>query len=377
MLEFLWRVFPRFFIARRNLTRAKVRSALAILTIVIGVVAIASIGNFGMAFWESQTQNFADIGNEIQVFPGEDKDPPALNRRDLQRIERASGSAEVIPIRQRVAILEGDEPQRVTVYGVEDPERLYEVRRGSIPSNWRKGALVGSTLAERRNLDPGDKIETRSGTYRVQAILADERQGTIARPNTAIVVPASDFDDSRYTQVVVRPDSAREANETATRIRNEFNDRKELVRVFERSEIAASINEFFTQFNLFLIAVGVVSLVVAGISIANVMLMSVIERREEIGVLRAVGYDRLDVLSILLAEAVLLGLVGTVLGLGVSVLATMGINSLLLGDPMYFTRGGIAYLGLALLFGVFVSALGGLYPAWKAARERPVEALRS
>lgn len=377
MLEFLWRAFPRFFIARRNLTRAKVRSGLAILTVVIGVVAIATIGNFGMAFWESQTQNFADIGNEVQVFPGEDKEPAAFNQRDLQKIDRASGDAEVTPIMQGRTVIEGDDPTRVTVYAVENPEEMYEVQRGSIPSNWRSGVLVGSRIAQERNLEPGDKIETSGGSHRVQAILAPERQGSIARPNRAIVLPARMFEDGRFTQVIVRPDSAREANATAQRIRNQFNDRKELVRVFERSEIAASIDEFFRNFNLFLIAVGAVSLVVAGISIANVMLMSVIERREEIGVLRAVGYERIDVLSIMLAESVLLGLVGTAIGLVFSVLAAMGVNTLLLGDPLYFTTGGIGYLVGAFLFGIAVSALGGLYPAWKAARQRPVDALRS
>jgi len=377
VLELLWRLFPRFFIARRNLARAKIRSALAVLTIVIGVVAIATIGNFGMAFWESQTQNFAEIGNDIQVFPGPDKEPRVLNERDRQEIERAARGAEVIPIKQRREVITGDRPERVTVYGVERPRELYDVRRGSVPPNWRRGVLVGSQLAEERDLDPGDKIETRSNSYRVVGILASERRGSIARPDDAIVVPQSNFEGDSYTQLVVRVDSAREANATAERIRSEFNDRRELVRVFDRSEIAASIDQFFTQFNLFLIAVGVVSLVVAGISIANVMLMSVIERREEIGVLRAVGYQRLDVLSILLAESMLLGLVGTVVGLGISVLAAMGVNQLLLGDPTAFTTGGIGYLGLAAAFGVIVSGVGGFYPAWKAARERPVEALRS
>jgi putative ABC transport system permease protein len=377
MFEFLWRTFPRFFIARRNLTRAKVRSALAVLTVVIGVVAIATIGNFGMAFWESQTQNFADIGNEVQVFPGEDKDPPAFDQRDLQKIERASGGADVTPIKQSRTVIQGDDPRRVTVYGVENAEEMYEVRRGSIPANWRSGVLVGSQIAQERDLEPGDKIETSWGSYRVQAVLAPQRQGSIARSNRALVLPSRAFEGNQYTQVIVRPDSAREANATAQRIRRQFNDRKQLVRVFERSDIAESIDEFFRNFNLFLIAVGAVSLVVAGISIANVMLMSVIERREEIGVLRAVGYERLDVLSIMLAESVLLGLVGTAIGIVFSVLAAMGVNTLLLGDPLYFTTGGLGYLVGAFLFGIAVSALGGLYPAWKAARQRPVDALRS
>jgi putative ABC transport system permease protein len=388
MLEWLWRRAPTFLMARRNLSRARTRTALAVLAIVIGVVAIASLGMFGVAFKEAQLETIGSIGSDLQVFPTEQKDTPRLTDRDLDRMERVTGDVGLVPLKQQSMRTDTDPPDIVTVYGVEEPAALYEVKAGSIPGNWRNGALVGATFAERRDLEPGNKLELRrtvvrdgeettvTETYRVQAVLADEGQAQIARPNNAVVLPMSEFESDGYTQVVVRTDGAVEANETAMAIRNALNGREEHVTVFERAEVSEQIDEVFAQINLFLIGIGAISLVVAGVSITNVMLMSVIERKQEIGVLRAVGYHRGDVLRIMLAEAALLGVVGAVLGTVVSLGVGALVNGLLLGDPLAFSVEGLRYAVVGFGFGIAASVVGGLYPAWKAATAEPVEALR-
>ena len=76
---------------------------------------------------------------------------------------------------------------------------------------------------------------------------------------------------------------------------------------------------------------------VAGVSIANVMPMSAIERREEIGALRSVGYEKLDIVRIMLAEAALLGVVGSALGDALALAAVAAINAVLSGAPFAFT----------------------------------------
>nr|WP_259371256.1 FtsX-like permease family protein [Natranaeroarchaeum aerophilus] len=105
--------------------------------------------------------------------------------------------------------------------------------------------------------------------------------------------------------------------------------------------------------------------------------MSTVERREEIGVMRAVGVKKDEVLRMMLIEAGLLGLFGAFGGVVVSVLLAAGlylttpVELWILLDPANFF-----YLALAFAFGIGVSLLSGLYPAWKAASERPVDALR-
>ena len=389
MLEPLWRRVPTFLIARRNLTRARTRTALAILAIVIGVVAIASLGMFGVAFKTAQLDTIGEIGSDLQIYATGQKDPTYITDSDVQTIERLAGDSSVVPLKQQQRRTVGEESTGVTTYGVTDPESLYDVSQGSIPGNWRNGALVGATFADQNDVEPGNKLElgrtvTRDGeqvmiteTYRVQAILADAGQAAPARPNDAVVLPAEQFDSEEgYTQVIVRTSGASEANATAMAIREEFNVRNDVVTVFERSQVSDQIDQAFAQINLFLLGIAAISLVVAGISITNVMLMSVIERKQEIGVLRAVGYHRMDVLRIMLAEAALLGLTGALVGTGISFGIGSLINAALLGNPLAFTGEALRYAVIGFAFGLGASVIGGLYPAWKAAKSEPVEALR-
>jgi putative ABC transport system permease protein len=106
------------------------------------------------------------------------------------------------------------------------------------------------------------------------------------------------------------------------------------------------------------------------------MLMAVVKRREEIGVLRAVGYTRRDIVRILLLEAALLGAVGAGVGVVLATGGTMVANAMFLGDPFAFTETALLYLFGAAVFGILTSVVAGVYPAWRAANERPVEALR-
>ena len=379
MLDRLWRRFPTLLVARRNLTRTRARSALAMLGIVIGVIAIAALGVFGATLQTSITQSIGDIGNQVVVSPSGESDVEELTERDVREIRRVSGDATVVPVRQNVSELEvRGETATVTVYGMESPGDAYEPTRGRIPDPLRSGALVGATLAEEYDVDVGDSIVVDGKTYRVHAILQSVQQFSIIDPGSAVVLPLRDVGGTGYTQVVVTAESGEAANESAVAIREALNDREERVSIFELGQIVEQIGSAFQAVNLFLVGIGSISLLVAGVSILNVMLMSAIERREEIGVLRAVGYQRVDVLRIMLAEALLLGAIGGAVGAALAVVGGLLINQALLGDPTaVFTLTNMLYIAAAFAFGIVTALVSGLYPAWKAANERPVDALRT
>ncbi|WP_123537632.1 ABC transporter permease [Halosimplex salinum] len=369
--------------ARRNIGRTKVRSVLAALGIVIGVIAIASLGMFGLTLRYQITENFDDIANQVTVEPNRDgrQAPTAISEREVRDIRRIAGtSASVVPLQQQRAPVSLDRgpPQNRFMYAVDSPAGVYEASEGTIPENFRSGALVGQQLAMEYDLEPGSSISINGSTTRVRAILAPG--GTVGFLPTAnvVVVPTTMFQQRTYSQVIVQAEDSQAANETAMALREQLNDRRDRFTVDDNADLADQIGETFQALNLFLLGIGSISLLVAGVSILNVMLMSTVERRQEIGVLRAVGFQKRDVLKIMLSEAVLLGVVGGIVGVVFSMIAGGLINHFMLDDALLaFRPDNFLYVGLAFAFGVGTSLLSGLYPAWKAANERPVDALRS
>lgn len=379
MLRRFARQFPALQMAYRNLSRTKVRSTLAALGIIIGVVTIASLGVFGVTLQTTVTGNLGDIGNQLIVTPSNENGVTELTERDVERIQRTSSTATVIPMQRRARPVdfgqEGPARERV-VLAVERPDRIYEATDGRIPQPLRSGVLVGETLAEEHNLGPGSTFTINGSTERVRAVITSPGGSFFLDPSNRIIVPTDRF-RGRFDRIVVTEANGEAANATANDIRTSLNDREERVSVQQLSSFVDQIRTVFDAVNLFLLGIGSISLFVAGISILNVMLMSTVERREEIGVLRAVGFQKRDILKIMLAEASLLGVFGGFVGVALSLGAGLIINALVLGDALaVFRPANVLYILAAFAFGIVSSICSGLYPAWKAASEEPVEALR-
>jgi putative ABC transport system permease protein len=379
--------FPRLVIARRNISRAKARSALAALSILIGVVAIGSIGAGGAAFKQSQLQTIQEQGaTNVFVSPGPDMEQSHFDREDLKAINETVGPAGVVATRDGdVELLERNgSRESLSVTYLDDPRRIYEVERGHVPDDWRRSLVVSHEFAAEHDVGPGERVtlvtqtETAGGatdverTYRVVAVLAESR----SVGGSAVYLPIERASARQYSQVRVTTRSTERAEAVAEALRERFNDRKQTLLVLELTSLVRLLKTIVTGINTFLAGLGSISLLVAGVSIANTMLMAVIKRREEIGVLRAVGYRKGDIVRILLLEASLLGGLGAVVGVLLSVGVALAANAVFLGDPFAFTPTAFVYLAGAAAFGVGTSLLAGVYPAWRAANERPVDALR-
>jgi putative ABC transport system permease protein len=123
--------------------------------------------------------------------------------------------------------------------------------------------------------------------------------------------------------------------------------------------------------------IGSISLVVASVSILNVMLMSVTERTKEIGIMKAVGASRTDILKMFLFESLILGIVASLVGGLLSLIIVFAITGLMLKDvSILLDRDVFLYIIIGIVFGIITSLAGGVYPAFKASKLRPIESLR-
>lgn len=377
MIERLYRRYPMLYLASRNLIRNRLRTILAGLGIVIGVATIASLGIFGNTLELAARQYLGDIASMLVVKPAFEAGVRSISPAVVDQIRSAAGDATVVPVKGVRTFVEVEgRRQFLTVYGMEQPGKLYSAQSGTIPVTLESGAILGATVANNMNAGVGDTVVVNEQQYEVVAILEPQQSPRLS-PNEAVIVPEDRIGGEHYTRVVVSTESNQEAAATANQIERTVNQEEDRIRVDDAGPVVDRLSRFFTILDIFLLSVGAVSLIVASLSILNIMLMSIVERRQEIGVMRAIGVTRSGVVSLLLLEAGFLGVVGGVIGGLFALAAGIILNQVALGDPMItFQSVNMEYVVLGFAFGVTACILSGIYPAWKAAEQHPVDALR-
>ncbi len=370
-----------FELARRNLERAKIRSLLAILGILIGVMAVVSIGIFGESLKATVLENFKDIANELIVTPNHQEGYKYINVKDIDRMKKLPHVSEVIPVKSDFLLFRyKKEKTYVTVYGMneKDVEKMFKAEAGNI--RLKGSCVVGKMLADSMKLRVNSKVEIGGREFRISAILEDSGARFDILPNRAVFVSPDDFErisDAGYGMVIVKSDTIKNVGIVKDEIEKKINSREQKVNVLDLKVIIDRINEAFEGINKFLMAIASVSLIVAGVSILNVMLMSTIERTKEIGVMRAIGAYRRTILRIFLMEALILGLIGSSIGSVLSIVGGYAIDMIVIHETKYvFQPVTFIYLAVGFAIGIATAILSGLYPAWKASKLEPIEALR-
>jgi len=235
-------------------------------------------------------------------------------------------------------------------------------------------------------------------TATVSAVLKEIGGFSFGGPSdTGVYIPIAQaqsfFDTDECSQIIVKLANSDQAtiDNVSTLITNAFDGE---VSVISSTAVLNIIGSVFSVIQLFLVGIAAISLLVAGIGIMNIMIVSLIERTREIGILKALGMKSRTVLLIFLGESVIIGLIGAVVGIGLG-WGLANIVAVLFsgGGPFAGIGGGqaasVGTAGLnivpvltptvllgALGFGIGVSVIFALYPAWRASKLKPVEALR-
>ena len=322
----------------------------------------------------------SSLTDQAIVSPGEDIDTDGITNKQAETIRDIVPATTVIPKKTNSTELSArnGEEANVQVTGLTNPAPLYDISVGDEPARLETGALISESTAQTLGLEIGDPIQYDGQLFRVRGFIASE-SGFGPDGGGELVLPLSALNEQDYyNSVTVIAEDGDAATEAATTIEEHFNeDDDEILSVTTYASVQENITSFTNTLELALLGIGSISLFVASVAILNVMLMSTIERRGEIGVLRAVGVRRGEVLRMILTEAAFLGVVGGLIGAAGSLAVGVVIFQVLAGDPtLALAWSSSRYLLYGFTFALVASILSGIYPAWKAANESPVDSLR-
>ena len=172
----------------------------------------------------------------------------------------------------------------------------------------------------------------------------------------------------------VTADSSGDVERVANEINDKYKNSATPIQTTVSRDLLGDINKTMDIFRSFILIISIVAAVAGGVSIMIIMLMSVTERMQEFGILKAGGWSNRNILTSVFIESLTLAIIGSLVGLGFGFVLGKFIDSQL-GEPMSFVSTDLAIR--IVLFGIVMGVLGGIYPAWRAARVSPIETLKS
>ncbi len=357
----------------KTLWRRRTRSLLTILGIAIGVAAVVALG----AMARGMTMNYATsiaVDNDLLVIQANAFDPlfSSLDEDAARRIEAIPGVASVEP--GVYAWIATEEMPFFLIFGYEPGSQAashYRIVEGK-PVTGPKQVAMGRRAVESLKKGIEDTVRLYGVPYRIVGIYetgqAMEESGGLVTLADAQEISQKPRQVSLFQVGVQR---GTDMDQVVARIQATDEDLSASVASdYDATEQWAGMIEGFA------LGIAGIAIVVGGLGMMNTMVMSVMERTREIGVLRALGWRRGRIIRLILGEALVLSLIGGVLGAGLGVALTemagnvQGIGGFLEG--VYSVDIFVQGLLTAVLLGLF----GGAYPAWRAANLQPVEALR-
>ena len=380
--------------------RNKTRTFLASLGILIGVMSVVMLIALGLGLRNYIEGQFENLGtNLVIIFPGSGLSQGAasfgpglaggaeFDERDADSLRRVEHAQYVVPVFLKSVLIEAQNKEEFGyVFGTN--EEFFEVMNAEVLEGRlltkadiqrkSKDTVLGNKLAEALFDDPktgvGKTLRIANQRYKIVGVM--EKTGDNETDGSAIVSYRTTYGglnpDKTFFSIYVgvqNEDNVESVKKDAEEVllrRYEEDD----FSVSDQGELLSTVNQIFGMINGVLIAIGSISLVVGGIGIMNIMYANVTERTKEIGIRRAIGATKKDILFQFVSESVLLSLFGGLSGLLVSAILVAIIRPFF-PVALNFLAIVIA-IGISTLIGVFF----GVFPARRAANLTPIEAIR-
>jgi putative ABC transport system permease protein len=389
-----------FLLALRSLRANKARSLLTMLGIIIGVASVILLVSIGSGLQAFVTQQFATLGaNTLFVLPGKvdfKSGGPGIavskfELTDVNDILRSNEHIqEVVPAVAQSAVLtaKGKTTQVETIGIWEnyfsivsfEPASGDLIRQNDVERT-RKVVVLGATTAKDLfgDVDPvGQTLTIGDVRYLIKGILKAKGGGAAlgadidARAFIPFTTALRQFNQTRPYMIVIKTSGQDTVDEVSADVKRTLLRRlkSDDFTVMQQTELLNTITQFLSVITVALGGIAAISLLVGGIGIMNIMLVSVTERTREIGLRKAVGATPSDILVQFLIEAVILSLLGGIIGILLGSLGALGLRAFIQTEVTVWS------VGLAAGFSALIGIIFGVAPAIRAGKLDPIEALR-
>lgn len=373
----------------KNPFRNKTRSALSIIGIAIGITTIVALGLITGGLEDSIQTTMNSGGAEITVSGAIDENSGQTINIDesyvneLKNISGVNDTGGVISIgdgssaasnmherrelqKSNAITLNGLESSKLSLAGISDVN-------GSIYADGSDEAIIGKTMAEKHNKTIGDTISVDGHEFKITGIF---ETGSTMKDNGAYASLSTVKEISNRTylnEILVKTNEGVNNSELSDTIENNYDKNLTTTTAEEQAEMMNHITDMLDTSSL---AISLLAIIIGGIGIINTMIMVVYERTKEIGVLRAVGWKSKKILLMILGETLVLTILSAIVGI-IFGIAMCEIGVMIVGDSRmlslaYTPNTFILAFGVAIIVGI----IGGIYPAYRASKLEPTEALR-
>ena len=406
-------LFESFRIALQNLSANKLRSGLTMLGVIIGVGAVIALVSIGRGAQEAITSQIQSVGtNLLYVRPGaanqngvrgQEGSAGTLTLEDAAALQDVNGIVGVAPeIDSFAQLVAGGNNTNARLVGA-TPE--FQDVRDFFPSSGEfinssnvsarsTVACLGSAVAAELfpDTDPiGQSIRINNVPFRVQCVMESKGGTGFLSQDGQVIVPlttaqsrlanAGRFRGSSNINVInLKIADLSQSDAITQQVGDILRERHRVAQddftVQSQQDVLSAATAVTDTLTMFLGGVAAISLLVGGIGIMNIMLVSVTERTREIGIRKAVGAKRRDILMQFLTEATVLSVLGGVIGILLGWGIALAMGSFQFGATQVKPTVDVSAVALAVIFSIAVGLFFGIYPAARAGSLRPIEALR-
>lgn len=383
-----------FKMAMKSILANKMRTLLTMLGIIIGVTSVITLVSLGKGTSQQITQQVQSLGSNLLTVNIRGRGAATtISYKDAMNFQNLTGVQYVAPVKNSNETIKygTTSVNNISVVGTNQDYinvKQYNLANGRFLAPidleyYEKVAVLGATTAQ--NLfgftNPiGQSILINGIHFNVVGLLQAKGDSSSGSNDDVVMIPETTaeriFQSKGVGSVLIQASDANQTtlvvNELTLELNKLFRGDTNSYNVFNQQDILNTMSSVSNTMSMALGGIAAISLLVGGIGIMNIMLVSVTERTREIGIRKAIGAKKRDILTQFLIESIVMSGLGGLVGIGLGVGITYSLSKFMKMGAVYSTN----IIILSFVFSVVIGVIFGLFPANKAAKLRPIEALK-